>query len=123
MSFQQERSEHLNTITACSAHTLQINQQDYNQSVLLSPTLIEPLALRQLSELNDEIWNRVIACSPEVLLIGTGTTHKFVPPAQLARLYHANIGVECMNSHAASRTYNVLMNEGRKVVAIILISE
>ena len=121
MAFQLESSTQ-NTITACAEQTIQINRQDYAHSVLLSPTQIEPLSAKNLSDLDDEIWAKVIAAAPEVLLIGTGTIHRFAPPAQLASLYRANIGVECMNSSAASRTYNVLMNEGRKVLAIILLT-
>jgi uncharacterized protein len=122
MSFQLESSTHLNTITACAAHSIQINHQDYAQSVLISPTQIETLSVQALSDLDQGVWGKVIAAKPEVLLIGTGEIHQFAPPAQLASLYQANIGVECMNSFAAARTYNVLMNEGRKVLAIILLT-
>ena len=122
MGFQLENSTHLNTITACTDQVIQINRQDYTQSVLISPTQIELLPVQTLHDLDDGLWSKVIATTPEVLLIGTGETHRFAPPAQLARLYQANIGVECMNSRAAARTYNVLMNEGRKVLAIILLT-
>lgn len=122
MGFQLENSTHLNTITACTDQVIQINRQDYTQSVLISPTQIELLPVQTLHDLDDGIWSKVIATTPEVLLIGTGETHRFAPPAQLSRLYQANIGVECMNSRAAARTYNVLMNEGRKVLAIILLT-
>ena len=122
MGFQLESSTNLNTVTACTNDIIQINRQDYAHSVLLTPTQIEALDVRALSDLDETIWGKVIATTPEVLLIGTGATHRFAPPAQLASLYRANIGVECMNSQAAARTYNVLMNEGRKVVAIILVS-
>lgn len=122
MGFQLENSTHLNTITACTDQVIQINRQDYTQSVLISPTQIELLPVQTLHDLDEVIWKKVIATAPEVLLIGTGATHRFAPPAQLAILYQANIGVECMNSQAAARTYNVLMNEGRKVLAIILLT-
>ncbi|MBS1175401.1 MAG: hypothetical protein H6R05_1532 [Burkholderiaceae bacterium] len=122
MSFQLESSADLNTVTACTNDIIQINRQDYAHSVLISPTQIEVLDARALSDLDETIWGKVIATAPEVLLIGTGATHRFAPPAQLASLYQANIGVECMNSQAAARTYNVLMNEGRKVLAIILLT-
>ena len=104
MGFQLENSTHLNTITACTDQVIQINRQDYTQSVLISPTQSELLPVQTLHDLDDGIWSKVIATTPEVLLIGTGETHRFAPPAQLARLYQANIGVECMNSRAAART-------------------
>jgi uncharacterized protein len=35
-------------------------------------------------------------------------------------LTNARIGVEVMDTRAACRTYNILMSEGRRVLAVIL---
>jgi uncharacterized protein len=43
-----------------------------------------------------------------------------VPPAFIAALDGAGIGVEPMNTPAAARTYNVLLGEGRRVAACLL---
>ncbi|HEY6095546.1 MAG TPA: Mth938-like domain-containing protein [Gallionellaceae bacterium] len=61
-----------------------------------------------------------LALKPEVVLLGTGTEHRFAHPALYQALSAAGIGVECMNTAAACRTYNILMSEDRKVVAAIL---
>jgi uncharacterized protein len=39
----------------------------------------------------------------------------------LRALIELGVGVECMDTAAASRTYNVLAGEGRRVVAALLI--
>ena len=59
--------------------------------------------------------------APELILIGTGNRQQFVPPAVLQPLLDAGIGIECMDTRAAARTYNVLMNENRMVVAALLV--
>jgi uncharacterized protein len=54
----------------------------------------------------------------EVLLYGTGEKLIMPPPALKRRLKEElGITLEAMDNGAASRTYNVLMAEGRKVVA------
>ncbi|MBI5659931.1 MAG: Mth938-like domain-containing protein [Nitrosomonadales bacterium] len=58
---------------------------------------------------------------PEVLLLGTGATLRFPHPGLYRALIAARIGVEFMNTPAACRTYNILLGEGRKVVAAILL--
>lgn len=121
MSFQQEQNPALNTITSCETDHLSINQIRYDQSVLISPEWIEPIKAHAIEHINQAIIAKIIELAPEVVLIGTGVQHLFIAPAQVASLYAAHIGVECMSSHAAARTYNVLMHEGRKVIAIILI--
>ena len=64
---------------------------------------------------------RIMALDPEVLLLGTGTQHAF-PPAQFsARFLSRGVGFEAMNTGAACRTYNVLVGEQRRVVAMLLI--
>lgn len=60
------------------------------------------------------------AC-PEILLIGTGKGHEFVPPSIrqfLKREY--GIAMDSMDTGAACRTYNILASEGRSVAAILL---
>ena len=57
----------------------------------------------------------------EVLLIGTGPRLRFPPPKLLQPLFQAGIGVEIMDTPAACRTYNILMGEGRKVVAALIL--
>jgi uncharacterized protein len=39
----------------------------------------------------------------------------------LAPLYQAGIGVEVMDTRAACRTYNILLAEGRRVVAALIV--
>jgi len=59
--------------------------------------------------------------SMEVLLIGTGAKQVF--PGMDIRKFFANkrCPVEYMDSQAACRTYNILIGEGRHVIAAILL--
>ncbi len=79
--------------------------------------LIEDWSPSTLDELQAEHLQAIIAMAPEVVLLGTGETLDFPAPAILAELTAQQIGVEIMDTAAACRTYNILMNEGRKVVA------
>ena len=66
------------------------------------------------------MWGYSIAFGPDILLIGTGTEQQFPEIERYAELLAHNIGVEIMDSPAAARTYNVLVSEGRKVMAGII---
>jgi uncharacterized protein len=61
-----------------------------------------------------------LALKPEVLLLGSGAEHRFARPRLYRALSNAGIGVEFMTTPAVCRTYNILMDEGRKVAAAIL---
>jgi uncharacterized protein len=58
---------------------------------------------------------------PELVLFGSGPTQHFLPPMLWQALVKQGIGFETMNTPAACRTYNVLVAEGRKVLAALLI--
>jgi uncharacterized protein len=58
---------------------------------------------------------------PEIVILGTGATQRFPAPELTRALAATGVGVEVMDSKAACRTYNILVTEGRKVIAAILI--
>ena len=58
---------------------------------------------------------------PELIVFGSGDRIRFPRPEWLAQLYAQRIGVETMDTHAACRTYNFLVGEGRRVVAALLV--
>lgn len=58
---------------------------------------------------------------PEIWLVGTGTTHQFLPASarqQLKERFH--IGMDTMDTGAACRTYNILASESRSVAALLM---
>jgi len=61
-----------------------------------------------------------LALAPTILLLGTGTD-RFLPDLELmAALADRRVGLEIMNTPAACRTFNVLLQERRRVVAALL---
>lgn len=56
----------------------------------------------------------------DVVLLGTGGRHHMTAPALRIDLKQAGLSVEVMETGAACRTYNVLMAEGRRVIAALL---
>ncbi len=61
-----------------------------------------------------------LALEPTILLLGTGTD-RFLPDVLLmADLAERRIGLEIMSTPAACRTFNVLLQEQRRVVAALL---
>ena len=121
MNFQPDINPSLNNITAIDETAIFVNGIAHASSLLVAPEgELTPIAATTTAELSDVLWQAILARTPEVLLIGTGAKQHFIPPAQLTAFYQAGIGVECMASGAAARTYNVLMSEGRRVLALIL---
>ncbi|MDR2127741.1 MAG: Mth938-like domain-containing protein [Burkholderiaceae bacterium] len=58
---------------------------------------------------------------PEVVLFGSGARLRFPRPQWIRPLIESGIGVETMDTPAACRTWNILVSEGRRVAAGLII--
>jgi uncharacterized protein len=65
----------------------------------------------------------LLALKPELVIFGSGLRQKFIHPSLYKSLIQNHIGLETMNTAAACRTYNILAQEGRHVVAALLIEK
>ena len=97
-----------------------------SEGVLTSSTLIAADALapwppHAVAELTAEHVALLLAHDPEVIIIGTGAKFALPPQAALAAARARRIGIEVMDTAAACRTYNVLVGEGRRVVAGLML--
>jgi uncharacterized protein len=110
-----------NIIRAYTPAGFRIGQRECAGSVIVSAgTLIENWPPRDIAELEVADLESAFALEPEVLLIGTGARQVFPRREVLAALHQSKIGFEVMNTGAACRTYNVMLAEGRAVVAALL---
>jgi uncharacterized protein len=93
-----------------------------HRSFIITPEKVQrdwPIA--GISQLKDVDIADLYNPEMEVLLLGTGRKLHFPSTDQLAALIKLGIGYEVMDSAAACRTYNVLVGEGRKVGAAIIL--
>ncbi len=67
-------------------------------------------------------FESLLALRPELVIFGSGARIRFVAAGLMRCLIERRIGVETMDTAAACRTYNVLVSEGRCVVAALLVS-
>lgn len=87
-------------------------------SFIVSPQrLLRDWAPTHVDNLQAKHLDPIIELKPELVLLGTGPRLIFPAPKLLASLHRQRIGVEVMDTAAACRTYNILMTEGRLVVA------
>ena len=121
MKMRADRIEGQNAIARHGPEGVIVNGVEHTESVLV-PWQGDVLAWHATSfeSLTAEHFERVAALGPELVVFGSGARLRFPRPAVLRPLIEARIGVETMDSAAACRTYNVLLAEGRRVVAALL---
>lgn len=111
-----------NQFTGYGAGYVSVNAQRYEHSIVVAPdALHEGWAVNRIEALDTEATVFLLSLKPEVLLIGTGAAQRFPGAAFLREFARAQIGFEVMDTPAACRTFNILMAEGRNVVAAIIV--
>jgi len=126
LKFQPDTLAGINNITHIDVDSLRVNGAPYARSVLIpwvgAVQAWEADAVpAAIDVLNRAHFDALLAYEPEVVVFGSGARLKFVPPGLYRGLIERRIGLETMDSGAACRTYTVLANEGRRVVAAILL--
>jgi uncharacterized protein len=111
----------LNAVTAYGSGFVEINKVRHTRSVLLTPERVESLDVDTFDRLGESDFKRLRELNPEVALLGTGAVQRFPHPRLTRALTEARIGLEAMTTAAACRTYNILMAEGRKVAAALIV--
>lgn len=117
--------EQLQMIRSCekSGHRYQVRIGDtlHKESIILTPEKLEMWHISQVSDLKKEDFVHFAKLDAEVLILGTGDTMVFPDPALTQALMEKGIGMEVMDTAAACRTYNVLLSDGRSVVAGLIL--
>jgi uncharacterized protein len=84
-----------------------------SERVIEGWTTIEPHRLT-IAELEP-----ALALAPTILVLGTGTDGLLPDVELMAAVAARSVGLEIMNTPAACRTFNVLLQEQRRVVAAL----
>jgi uncharacterized protein len=111
-------------ITSYDAGHIAVNGRRLTKSFLLTPQrLVENWPPASFDELTVTDLQAIAELDCPIVLLGTGQRQRFPAPALLSPLIDRRVGVEVMDSQAACRTYNILMAEGRNVVAALIIEQ
>ena len=123
MKIEREEAQGRNMFTGYGAGYVEVNRTRYAASLVVgAESLVTDWPLESVDALAADHMAAILAMKPEIVLLGTGATFAFPEPARLAPLREARVGVEVMDTPAACRTYNILLGEGRNVVAALVVT-
>ena len=122
MKFQLSRAEGANRITGCGEGFVTVNDVRYDSSLIVTSDRVVPdWPVASFAALAPDHLAALLDANPEVVLLGTGQRLRFPPAAVLRPLVESGIGYEVMDTGAACRTYGILVAEGRRVVAALIV--
>jgi len=121
MQLTEHHNEAQLFVRKADAHSVQVIDRVLTASFALSAEAAIDFPAHDVSELDQAAIESILALQPEVVLLGTGARAVFPSQAVLGAFLKRGIGLETMDNAAAARTFNVLVGEGRKAVAVFLL--
>ena len=121
MKLNADRLDGQNAIARYGTAGVVVNGVEYRNSLVVpwrGGVHAWPVTL--FEALGEPHFALLAALEPELVIFGSGARLRFVRPALLRALIDLRIGIETMDTPAACRTYNVLLSEGRAVLAALL---
>lgn len=111
-----------NVITGQGPGWIRVGAQEYRSGIVLTADTVAPdWAKEGFDALTEADFAGLLAHAPEIVLLGTGSTLRFPHPRLTRALAEAGVGIEVMDTPAACRTFNILVGEGRRVAAALMI--
>jgi uncharacterized protein len=113
----------VNVIRAYALDEVRVGERNIRiPCVVTGDSIITEWGVASSSELAADKLEPIFALQPEVVLLGTGAAQHFPAGAVRNEFAARGIGLEVMDLGAACRTYNVLVQEERRVIALLLTS-
>jgi uncharacterized protein len=110
-------------IRSVSADGIRIGDVLFDHTIgLAADSVLENLEAKSVESLEESDFADLLSGDPEVIVLGTGRTNIFPPRELVFALARRQVGLEVMDTAAAARTYNVLAGEGRRVAALLFMT-
>ena len=108
----------INLVRRYDAGVIVIGEQRITRPCVVTPQqLMLDWGASSIAELSEAQLEPLWTLRADIVLLGAGETQEFPRAAIRAAFRNRGIALECMNLGAACRTYNILANEARSVLA------
>jgi len=122
MKFILDQADGRHIIRGYEPGSILVGAKTYGGSLLVSANGIHTdWSPQEISQLESAHLLEICALQPTLVILGTGERQVFPDPRVFIPFMDAGIGYEVMDTAAACRTYNVLLSEGRNVLAALFV--
>lgn len=98
-----------------------IGTQRFTSSFIVTPSMIiDHWSPQTFTDIALHHFDQILDMKPELILLGTGHKQHFPDINLFLNSNKLNIGFEVMDTGAACRSYNILLQEGRNIAAALL---
>ncbi len=111
-------------INSYEQNLIVVGSKQFTSSLIITPSIIIDNWPPQIfADIASHHLEQILEMQPELILLGTGHKQHFPDTELLLSTAKLNIGFEAMDTGAACRSYNILLQEGRNIAAALLMIE
>jgi len=123
VQFTREQNSAI-TVRQVEPGQLRIGNDLVRTNVLLTADReIRKWAIENIEQLSESDLDAILEAAPEMIVVGTGWRSVFPQRELVFALARRGIGFETMDTPAACRTFNILINEGRRAAAALIVKD
>jgi len=123
VQFTREQNSAI-TVRQVEPGQLRIGNDLVRTNVLLTADReIRKWAIENIEQLSESDLDAILEAAPEMIVVGTGWRSVFPQRELVFALARRGIGFETMDTPAACRTFNILINEGRRAAAALIVED
>jgi uncharacterized protein len=121
MKLSLDAQSPLQLIRSYSASEVRVGDRTFPRSCIVTPdSVIEDWRPASIEDLTETDLDPVFAAQPHIVLLGTGAAQRFPNTSIRGAFARRGIALETMDLGAACRTFNILVQEERRVCAALL---
>ncbi len=124
MQLTMENTGDANRIHSYAPGEVVINGLSYRSTTVVMPgELLADWGPKTVAALGATEFHALLELTPELIIVGTGSRQVFPAREFMVPAIEAGIGIEAMTTPAACRTYNVLVAEQRRAMAVLFMMQ
>jgi uncharacterized protein len=121
MQFTRDQNSAI-TVRQVEPGQLRIGNELVRNNVLLTADReIRKWTIGDIDKLAESDLDEILTAAPEMIVVGSGWKAVFPPRDVVFALARRSVGFEIMDTPAACRTFNILINEGRRAAAALIV--
>ena len=117
---QKEQNQNQIKIKDYKKGQLNVSGKLYDTPILLTPSALCTFdEVKLFADLTAEMLFPLIPKGTEIIVIGCGEKHQFLPQSEIKQINDLGVAIEVMGTRQACHTFQVLTYEYRKVIALL----
>jgi uncharacterized protein len=121
MKFHLARAQGRNLFSGYGPGYVVVNGVRYGRSLIVLQDRVVEWEVASFEDLTEAAFAALAELALEIVVLGTGARLRFPHPSLTRALHAVGAGLEVMDTHAACRTYNILLSENRRVGAALIV--